>query len=159
MKHLNSAVKMLAAAGASALIMATTMVKPMEGVRFTPYIDVAGVQTVCYGHTGTDIIPDKVYSQAECDALLASDLADVKRMADPMIHVDIPETTRAALYSFTFNVGIGSFSRSTLLKLLNKGEWHAACDQLKRWVYAAGKPWKGLMNRRDIEREVCLMQS
>ncbi|NMU84405.1 glycoside hydrolase family protein, partial [Vibrio parahaemolyticus] len=79
-----------------------------EGVRYTPYIDVAGVQTVCYGHTGAGIISDKVYSQAECDELLESDLADVKRMVDPMIHVDIPETTRAALYSFTFNVGIGS---------------------------------------------------
>ncbi|WP_010650682.1 glycoside hydrolase family protein [Vibrio campbellii] len=85
MKHLNSAVKMLATAGASALIMATAMIKPMEGVQYTPYTDVAGVQTVCYGHTGKDIISDKVYSQAECDELLESDLAAVKRMVDPMI--------------------------------------------------------------------------
>ncbi|MED8664102.1 hypothetical protein Q5578_13725 [Escherichia coli] len=31
-----------------------------------------------------------------------------------------------------------------------------ACDQLRRWTYAGGKQWKGLMTRREIEREICL---
>nr|MBJ6969775.1 glycoside hydrolase family protein [Vibrio cholerae] len=50
---------------------------------------------------------------------------------------------------------VGAFSRSTLLKKLNAGEMTQACDELKRWVYAGGKKWKGLMNRREIEEEVC----
>lgn len=158
MSSIRNSITKLAAMGASALIMAATMVKPLEGIEFVPYYDVAGVLSVCYGHTGPDIIKDKVYSQSECDALLDKDLKKVKRHVDPLIKVVIPETTRAALYSFTYNVGVGAFRRSTLLKLLNQGHWASACDQLKRWVYSAGKPWKGLMTRRDIERQVCLMR-
>ncbi|HHT1687544.1 TPA: lysozyme, partial [Raoultella ornithinolytica] len=26
----------------------------------------------------------------------------------------------------------------------------------RRWTYAKGKQWKGLVTRREIEREVCL---
>ncbi|WP_256937108.1 glycoside hydrolase family protein, partial [Enterobacter chuandaensis] len=61
----------------------------------------------------------------------------------------------AALYSFTYNVGAGAFSRSTLLKKLNTGDVPGACIELQRWTYAGGKQWKGLITRREIEREVC----
>lgn len=155
MKSLSSVIKTMAAAGASALAMAVMLIKPLEGVEYKPYYDVAGVLTVCYGHTGSDIIKDKIYSQAECDVLLEKDLAKVKRQIDPIIKPALPESTKAALYSFTYNVGVGAFSRSTLLKKLNTGNIIGACGELKRWVYAGGKKWKGLMNRRQIEEEVC----
>ncbi|HBA4407601.1 TPA: lysozyme [Escherichia coli] len=71
-------------------------------------------------------------------------------------HFNIPETTRGALYSFVYNVGAGNFRTSTLLRKINQGDIKGACDQLRRWTYAGGKQWKGLMTRRDIEREVCL---
>ncbi|WP_435793068.1 glycoside hydrolase family protein [Escherichia coli] len=69
---------------------------------------------------------------------------------------NIPETTRGALYSFVYNVGAGNFRTSTLLRKINQGDIKGACDQLRRWAYAGGKQWKGLMARREIEREVCL---
>lgn len=155
MKNLSAKIKAMSVAGASALTMAVMLIKPLEGIEYKPYYDVAGVLTVCYGHTGGDIIKDKLYSQAECDALLEKDLAKVKKRIDPMIVVIIPETTRAALYSFTYNVGIGAFSRSTLLERLNSGDLLGACTELRRWVYADGKKWKGLVTRRQIEEEVC----
>ena len=43
-----------------------------------------------------------------------------------------------------------------LLRKINQGDIKGACDQLRRWTYAGGKQWKGLMTRREIEREVCL---
>ncbi|ELC7888208.1 lysozyme RrrD, partial [Escherichia coli] len=43
-----------------------------------------------------------------------------------------------------------------LLRKINQGDIKGACDQLRRWIYAGGKQWKGLMTRREIEREVCL---
>ncbi len=159
MKSLNSIIKVMAATGASALAMAVMLIKPLEGIEYKPYYDVAGVLTVCYGHTGSDIIKDKAYSQAECGELLKADLGKVRRQVDPMITVAIPETTRAALYSFTYNVGIGAFSRSTLLKLLNSGDLLGACGELRRWVYAGGKKWKGLITRRQVEEEVCRISS
>ncbi|OKT71971.1 hypothetical protein ACN68_07520 [Escherichia coli] len=88
--------------------------------------------------------------------LLNKDLAMVARQINPYIKVDIPETTRGALYSFVYNVGAGNFRTSTLLRKINQGDIKGACDQLRRWTYAGGKQWKGLMTRREIEREVCL---
>ncbi|XBC27844.1 lysozyme [Leminorella grimontii] len=139
-----------------ALTLAATMVMYFEGYESKPYRDVVGVLTVCYGHTGSDIVPGREYSKAECEELLRQDLAIVQRQVDRLVTVPLPDETRAALYSFTYNVGTGAFSRSTLLKKLNAGDGKGACNELKRWTYAGGKVWKGLVTRREIEREVCL---
>ncbi|EHH3360993.1 lysozyme, partial [Salmonella enterica subsp. enterica serovar Sandiego] len=95
------------------------------------------------------------YTDAECDALLNQDLAQVAARIDPLIKASIPNSERAALYSFAYNVGAGAFARSTLLKKLNAGDQAGACNELKRWTYAGGKQWKGLVTRREIEHEVC----
>ncbi|EID5605970.1 lysozyme [Salmonella enterica] len=152
-------IKMLLAGGASAVAIAAAMLGShdgLEGRRYVPYRDVAGVLTICDGHTGKDIIPGRRYNDAECDALLNKDLAQVAARIDPLIKVSIPNSERAALYSFAYNVGTGAFAKSTLLKKLNAGDHAGACNELKRWTYAGGRQWKGLVTRREIEREVCL---
>lgn len=147
--------RVMAAISAASLSIASAMIVDLEGVEYTPYYDVAGVLTVCYGHTGSDIVKDKVYSPDECQVLLDTDLARIASEINPQIKTVLPVTMHAALYSFAYNVGSGAFNSSTLLKKLNANDYAGACSQLKRWVYAAGKPWKGLMNRRDIEEAVC----
>ncbi|ENS4526981.1 lysozyme [Salmonella enterica] len=151
-------IKHLITGGAGAVAIAAALLgghDGLEGRRYIPYRDVAGVLTVCDGHTGKDIIPGKRYTDAECDALLDKDLKRVKAQVDPLIKVGIPESERAAFYSFAYNVGTGAFARSTLLKKLNAGDHAGACNELKRWTYAGGRQWKGLVTRREIEREVC----
>ncbi|MDM3448006.1 lysozyme [Citrobacter sp. Cb027] len=140
---------------ASALITGPTGNDGLEGVRYKPYRDVVGKWTVCFGHTGNDIIPGKTYTESECKALLNKDLNTVARQINPYIKVPLPETTRGALYSFVYNVGAGNFRTSTLLYKINQGDIKGACEQLQRWTYAGGKQWKGLITRRDIELEVC----
>ena len=152
----------LAAAGGGAMAIAAMLITGpngndgLEGVRYKAYQDVVGVWTVCYGHTGKDILLGKTYTKAECDALLNKDLALVARQINPYIKVPIPETTRGALYSFVYNVGAGNFKTSTLLYLINRGDIPGACDQLRRWIYAGKQQWEGLITRREVEREVCL---
>ncbi|MEI2684598.1 lysozyme [Erwinia aphidicola] len=148
--------KIIAAMGGGAIAIAAAVIPSLEGVEHKPYQDVVGVWTVCYGHTGADIIKSKTYTEAECQALLNKDLRAVANQIDPLIKRPIPDTTRAALYSFTYNVGAGAFRQSTLLKKINAGDTVGACNELRRWTYAGGKQWKGLMNRREIERDVCL---
>ncbi|KMV67643.1 lysozyme [bacteria symbiont BFo1 of Frankliniella occidentalis] len=148
--------KIIAAMGGGAIAIAAAVIPSLEGVEHKPYQDVVGVWTVCYGHTGADIIKSKTYTEAECQALLNKDLQKVANQIDPLIKRPIPDTTRAALYSFAYNVGAGAFRQSTLLKKINAGDAAGACNELRRWTYAGGKQWKGLMNRREIEREVCL---
>ncbi|MDJ6848618.1 lysozyme [Salmonella enterica] len=157
-------VKSIIAGGAGAIAIAAALITGpngndgLEGVRYQPYQDVVGVWTVCYGHTGKDIMPGKTYTKAECQALLDKDLNTVARQINPYIKVPLPETTRGALYSFVYNVGAGNFRTSTLLRKINLGDINGACDQLRRWTYAGGKQWKGLVTRREIEREVCTWQ-
>lgn len=127
----------------------------LEGRRYYAYQYVVGVWTVCDGHTGADIRRGHRYTDKECDNLLKADLQKMANAIDPLIKVRIPEPTRAALYSFTYNVGSGAFASSTLLKKLNARDVPGACKELQRWTYAGGKQWKGLMTRREIEREVC----
>ncbi|MTD51827.1 lysozyme [Escherichia coli] len=146
------------AGGGGAIAIASVMLgnaDGLEGRRYYAYQDVVGVWTVCDGHTGTDIRHGHRYTDRECDSLLKADLQKVASAIDPLIKVRIPDPTRAALYSFTYNVGSGAFASSTLLKKLNAGDVHGACKELQRWTYAGGKQWKGLITRREIEREVC----
>ncbi|MBO1564165.1 glycoside hydrolase family protein, partial [Yersinia pseudotuberculosis] len=70
--------KILAVSAGGALAIAVALLGGHDGVEgreYIPYRDVAGVMTICDGHTGKDIIPGKKYSDAECDALLQKDLA------------------------------------------------------------------------------------
>lgn len=144
--------------GAGAISIAAVMLghaDGLEGRRYYAYQDVVGVWTVCDGHTGTDVRRGHRYTDKECDGLLKSDLEKAARQIDPLIKRQIPDTTRAALYSFTYNVGAGAFAKSTLLKKLNAGDISGACAELERWTYAGGQQWKGLITRREIERNVC----
>ncbi|WP_312141353.1 lysozyme [Pantoea septica] len=151
--------KLIAAAGGGSMLIASLFIGGKDGVEgrvYDPYKDVAGVWTVCDGHTGNDIIKGKKYTDRECDRLLWSDLQPVKKTVDSLVKVPLNEYQRAALYSFTYNVGSGAFSKSTLLKKLNAGDQDGACEELRRWVYAGGMKFRGLMNRRDMERSMCL---
>ncbi|WP_313752340.1 lysozyme [Mixta calida] len=154
--------KLIAAAGGGAMLIATVFLGGKDGVEgrvYEPYKDVVGVWTVCDGHTGTDIIQGKRYTDQECDRLLWQDLQSVRKTVDSLVKVPLSEYQRAALYSFTYNVGTSAFSKSTLLKKLNAGDQQGACEELRRWVYAGGMKWTGLMNRREMERAMCLAES
>lgn len=131
----------------------------LEGRKYEAYKDIVGVWTVCDGHTDTDIIRGKIYTDQECDRLLWTDLQPAKRTVDNLVKVPLGEYQRAALYSFVFNVGSDAFSKSTLLKKLNRGDHAGACEEMRRWVYAGGMKWKGLQNRREMERSMCLAES
>ncbi|MDR5614705.1 MAG: lysozyme [Arsenophonus sp.] len=149
------------ATGGSALFLASSMITHFEGLRLKPYFDGGGILSVCYGHTGNDIARNRTYTKEECDNLLDEDLKAVKRYVDPLIKVSINKLTQAALYSFAYNVGVGSFAKSTLLKKLNAGDPQGACDEMKRWVYVKDEKRhikvksRGLMTRREIESVIC----
>lgn len=145
----------LGLSGASALTLAGIMIPELEGVRDTPYYDVAGVLTVCYGHTGKDIRPGKKYTPEECQNMLDNDLQPFAQAVERAVTVPADEYQKAAMIAFSYNVGITAFAHSSLLRELNAGHFEQACEGLKKWIWAGGKQWKGLMNRREIEYEVC----
>lgn len=148
----------IGALGTGAIGIATVMVSGktgLEGREYIAYRDIVGVVTVCDGHTGSDIVWGKRYTDKECDALTRRDIQRIAAQVDPHIKVATTETQRAAIYSFAYNVGATATINSTLLKKLNARDYAGACAELKRWVYAGGQKWKGLINRRDVEYQVC----
>lgn len=145
-----------ATAIASALITGPTGNDGLEGVRYDPYQDVVGVWTVCYGHTGKDIMLGKTYTEAECRALLNKDLNTVAWQINPYIK-NRSQKQCVGLCTHSPITSEPNFQNSTLLHKINQDQ-KGACDQLRRWTYAKGKQWKGLITRREIEREVCLWE-
>lgn len=131
-----------------------------EGVRHEPYRDIAGVMTVCMGHTGGDIVPGKRYSQAECDALLVKGATKHGRGVLACTKVPLNQNQYEAFTRFTFNVGVKAYCNSSLLKKLNAGDYSGACDGLLAWnkarVNGVLRPVAGLTKRRQSERVQCL---
>jgi lysozyme len=62
-----------------------------------------------------------------------------------------PEERLAAIVDFTFNLGPGRLQTSTLRRRVNERDWHAAGQELRRWVYGGGKVLPGLVTRREAE--------
>ncbi|CAM8498832.1 lysozyme [Enterobacter asburiae] len=146
---------LIAASVAGSVSIAGVLIQSQEGIKYTTYLDPVGIPTVCAGVTGPDVKMGKTYTKQECDALLYKHMQPAIKAVDESVKVKLNDYQKAALYSFTYNAGVGAFKSSTLLKKLNAGNTKGACDELRRWTYAGGKQWKGLVTRREIERELC----
>lgn len=147
----------LAAVGLSAsLILAGgTLVAPWEGKENKAYKDVVGVWTQCYGNTN-NVDRTKPKTDDQCTDELAKELINYNAKMKKYVKVEMTIGQEAAFTSLVYNVGEGNWKSSTALKLLNKGEYEKACQQLLRWNKAGGKEYRGLTNRRKAELEVCL---
>lgn len=138
-------------------MIATTgglLVAPWEGVETKAYQDIVGVWTICYGET-SGVKPGMVKTPEQCTESLAKELENYNRQMKKYVKVPLPEHMEVAYTSFVWNVGVGAWSSSTLLKLLNQERYDEACTQLLRWNKAGGKVVKGLTNRRNAEYKTC----
>lgn len=128
-------------------------IKAFEGLRLEAYRDAAGVLTIGYGHTGSDIREGDRISEYWAEELLRNDLGATEA-AVRRLHVARTQGQFDALVSFVFNLGIGRLQGSTLLKVICKGGSHHQIQrEFKRWVYAGGKKLRGLERRRAWEAE------
>jgi len=83
--------------------------------------------------------------------LLSQDVQPAEKAVNAGVKVALNQNQFDALVSFTFNVGVGAFTSSTLLKVLNQSQYGAVPDQLRRWNKAGGNVVQGLVNRRANE--------
>jgi lysozyme len=147
----------LAAYGLSSVIVLSGayLVAPFEGKRNPAYPDPVGIWTICYGET-KGVKRGDYKTDEECLESLAEELSIHHKQMMPYIKVPLSEKEEAAYLSFTYNVGVGAFSKSTLLKRLNHKRRVEACNELLRWDKAGGKVLRGLTRRRQAENEMCL---
>jgi lysozyme len=120
------------------------------------YDDSVGVWTIGYGHTGTAIVPGLTITQAEAEEFLRQDLEKFESYVEDLVQVELNVDQFSALVCFCYNTGPGEegFGGSTLLRLLNGGDFEGAADQFTRWNKGGGKPMLGLTRRRLAERSL-----
>lgn len=150
--------KLLGVGLGSALAMSGAwLIAPSEGLVTKTYLDPIGILTSCFGHTGPELKLGQTFTVDQCDKVFADDL--IKHDKQLMSVVKVPfksDYQHAAMLSFVYNVGIGNFSSSTMLKRLNAGNYGGACLELTRWIYAKGKKLNGLVTRRTKEYQFCM---
>jgi lysozyme len=129
------------------------LIKRWEGCRTNAYLCPANVWTIGYGHTKT-AKPGMMISHSQADVLLLEDLKRFEEAVRRLVTVPLNQNQFDALVSFTFNVGIGAFEKSTLLKLLNTGNYSNAATQFIKWVRAGKQVLPGLVARREDEYQL-----
>jgi lysozyme len=138
--------------------IAVSFLRDAEAFVGEAYQDIAGVWTVGFGTVVGK--PGVTMSRDEAEIRMLADIRNVERVIDAQVKVPLNSNQRAALISFVYNIGVGAFSKSTLLRMLNARNYQGAADQLLVWNKITKSNRKvfsqGLANRRDKERKLFL---
>lgn len=133
------------------------IIKSFEGLRLHAYVDPAtGGEpiTIGYGHTGKEVKLGQHISLERANLLLVEDVKKFEKGINNLIKVEITLNQFSSMVSLAYNIGIGNFSRSTLLTLLNRRDYKGASAEFLKWNKAAGKVMAGLSRRRAAEKNL-----
>ena len=141
------------------------LIKRLEGCSRFVYEDQGGYPTIGIGHllTRTENMTGKIYidgepvyyhqglTEQQCVALLIQDLVVPVNTVNEAVIVPLNQSQFDALVSFVFNIGCGNFNRSSLLRILNSGNYEKVPEQMRLWAYVKENVSKGLQKRREAE--------
>lgn len=127
------------------------LIKSFEGLRLSAYKCPADVWTIGYGTTA-GVKQGQTITKERADELLREDVARFEAQVLRLVKVPLTQGQFDALTSFVYNLGAGNLGNSTLLRLLNAGDYKGAAAQFDRWNKAGGKVLAGLVRRRAAER-------
>lgn len=126
------------------------IIKQAEGLRLTAYIDVDGVLTIGYGHTGPDVHVGQTITIEEAGRLLAGDIDEAREQTRKLCP-GLTGNRLDAITDFVFNEGSGRLEKSTLRKQILCMAFENVPAELRRWVYGNGVRLEGLVARREAE--------
>ncbi|WP_062180557.1 lysozyme [Sphingopyxis sp. C-1] len=130
---------------AAALLLATPFIAKWEGKSNSPYVDMVGVKTVCYGETRVVM---RTYTDAECEAMLRKAVeAFAKPVADMTPTIADRPNQLAGASSFAYNVGLGGYSTSSARRLFLAGDFKAGCRAFGAWN-------KGTFSQSQAQRQI-----
>lgn len=137
---------------------ALDIVKHFEGLFLKAYLDPVGIWTIGYGHTGPAAHKGNVITEKEAEDLLREDMSESEDAVDRYVEPSLSQQQFDALVSFTFNIGSGAFSKSTMRKKLNANDFEGAAAEFPRWNKGTVNGKKvvlpGLTRRRKSERHL-----
>ena len=129
------------------------IIKHFEGLKLDAYQCSAGVWTIGYGHT-RNVKQGDTITEEQADRFLEQDVKATVKFVNLYVRVELTQQMFDALCSFVFNVGVGAFRNSTMLRLLNRGNYDKVLLEFGRWVNVNGKESNGLKMRRKMEAEL-----
>jgi lysozyme len=136
------------------------LIKTAEGFKPHLYNCPANDCSIGYGHlihkgpvcgAASELPYVSGIDEAHASALLLGDVAYAEHAVSHLVTVSLTQGQFDALVSFTYNEGAGRLQSSTLLKVLNAGDYAGAAGQFGLWVYGGGVKLPGLMTRRAAE--------
>lgn len=137
------------------------LIKEFEGFSNVAYLCPAKIPTIGYGNTfwedGRKVRLGEQISKTKALELL--ELVANKDFANkifPLIKVEVSQNQFDAMVSLAYNIGVGAFSSSTLLKKVNDKDFTGASLEFLKWDRAGGKQLLGLTRRRQREKELFL---
>lgn len=137
------------------------LVATYEGFSDKAYVPLPGDKpTIFYGATeyadGTPVKIGDTGTEEQGRKLLKHDIDKFSKGISKCISVPVNQNEVDAYTSLSFNIGIGAFCKSTLVKKLNEYNYVGACKEILRWNIFKGKISKGLDNRRKDEYKICI---
>lgn len=126
------------------------LIKKFEGLELKAYQCSAGVWTIGYGHT-KGVQPGDEWSEDHANHMLEVELEEYENYVNESVTIALSQNQFDALVSWVYNLGPANFKSSTMLKVLNSGDYEGVPAQMKRWNKAGGKVLEGLIRRREAE--------
>ena len=129
------------------------LIKHFEGCELKAYKCPAGVWTIGYGHI-KGVQEGDVITEQQADEMLVEELHEYENYVNTLVDVPLNQNQYDALVSWVYNLGGGNLKASTLLKVLNSGDYSGVPAQIMRWNKAGGKVLEGLTRRRQAEADL-----
>jgi len=129
------------------------LIKHFEGCELQAYKCPAGVWTIGYGHI-KGVSEGMTITQEEAEQMLKDEMAEYEGYVNKLVTVELNQNQFDAMVSWVYNLGGGNLSASTLLKVLNAGDYAGVPAQMMRWNKAGGKVLEGLTRRRQAEADL-----
>ena len=129
------------------------LIKKHEGFRSKAYRCSANVLTIGFGHT-LNVKSTDVIDKAQAEVFLRQDVEFAEKEVNRH-NLNINQNQFDALVSFVFNLGVGNFARSTLLRKIKSDPNDPTIrKEFERWIYAGGEILNGLVRRRKEESDL-----
>lgn len=180
---MNSLMKRLTALGATSIIAVSgaLLVEPWESTKNHAYKDIVGIPTICAGYT-IGVKMGDYKTDEECAVLLVEELTDFNTKLNKSLKRPLPEHMEVAYTSLIWNIGVGAWNNSSILKKINNNDLQGACEGLLAWNKVTVKPSQvgkyrergetctlkkngdysctvqGLTNRRLADYKVCVAE-
>lgn len=126
------------------------LIKKFEGCELMAYQCSAGVWTIGYGHT-KGIEEGMEITQQEAEDMLVEELHEYENYINDNVTAPLSQNQFDAMVSWVYNLGPANLKSSTLLKVLNAGNYDDVPFQIRRWNKAGGVTLDGLIRRREAE--------